>query len=165
MREIGNQTEFTTKTDQLFPSASSPRERDLLSDEFRTEFSYRPYSEWDISFGAALSGVTNRYGGADVSANINEQFVRLTYAILSLGQLRTEIQREEVLISNDKTIGAAGYPFEFTSGKAIGKTFQWHVAFDYRLSQSVQLTLNYDGRSEGGGAAVHTARAEARAYF
>jgi hypothetical protein len=165
LREIGNQTEFTTKTDQLFPNASSPRQRDLSSDELRTEFAYRPYSEWDVSFGAALSGVTNRYGGANVSANINEQFVRLTYAILALGQVRTEIQREEVLIANDKTIGSTGYPFEFTSGKAIGKTFQWHAAFDYRLSQSVQLTVNYDGRSEGGGVAVHTARAEARAFF
>jgi hypothetical protein len=165
LREIGNQTEFTTKTDQLFPSASSPRQRDLLSNELRTEFSYRPYAEWDVSFGAVLSGVTNRYGGANVSANINEQFVRLTYAILSLGQLRTEIRREEVVIANDKTTGSASYPFEFTTGKAIGKTFQWHLALDYRLSQSVQLTLNYDGRSEAGAAAVQTARAEARAFF
>ena len=165
LREIGNQTEFTRKTDQLFPNASSPRQRDLLSDEFRTEFSYRPYSEWDVSFGTALSGVTNRYDGANVSANINEQFVRLTYALLSLGQLRTEVRREEVVISNDKTNGSVGYPFEFTTGKAIGKTYQWHMAFDYRLSQSVQLTFNYDGRSEGGAVAVHTARAEARAFF
>jgi hypothetical protein len=165
LREIGNQTEFTDKTDELFPNISSPRQRDLSSDELRTEFSYRPYSEWDVSFGAALSGVTNRYGGADVSASINEQFVRLTYAILSLGQLRTEIQREEVLISNDKTTGNESYPFEFTNGKAIGKTFQWHLACDYRISRSVQLTFSYDGRSEGGSPAVHTARAEARAFF
>jgi hypothetical protein len=165
VREIGNQTEFTNKTDQLFPSASSPRERDLSSDELRTEFSYRPYAEWDVSFGAALSAVTNRYGGTDVSASLNEQFARFTYAILSLGQLRAEMQREEVLLSNEKTIGTDSYPFEFTNGKAIGKTFQWHVAFDYRISQSVQLTFNYDGRSEGGRAAVHTARAEARAFF
>jgi hypothetical protein len=165
LREIGNQTEFTSKSDELLPSVSSHRQRDLASNELRTEFSYRPYSEWDVSFGTALAEVTNRYGGADVSANINEQFVRLTYAIPSLGQLRAEVQREEVRISNDKTTSTDSYPFEFTSGKAIGKTFQWHVAFDYRLSQSVQLTFNYDGRSEAGRAAVHTARAEARAFF
>ena len=33
------------------------------------------------------------------------------------------------------------------------------------MSQFLQLTFNYDGRSEGGGAAVHTARVEARGYF
>jgi hypothetical protein len=165
LREIGNQTEFTHKTDELFPNVSSPRQRDLSSDELRTEFSYRPYSDWDVSFGAALSGVTNSYGGADVSANINEQFVRLTYAIASIGQVRAEVQREEVLVANDKTVGTLSYPFEFTNGKAIGKTYQWRLAFDYRLSQILQLTFNYDGRSEGTSAVVHTARAEARAYF
>jgi len=165
LREIGNQTEFTNKTDQLFPSASSPRQRDLSSDEFRTEFSYRPYSEWDVSFGVALSGVSNRFESSGASASINEQFARLTYAILSLGQLRAEIQREEVLIADDKKDGTASYPFEFTNGKAIGKTFQWHLAFDYRISQFLQLTFNYDGRSEGGRSAVHTARVEARAFF
>jgi len=165
LREIGNQTDFTNRIDQLLPSAASPRQRDLSSDEFRTEFSYRPYSEWDVSFGAALSAATNHYEDAHASANINEQFVRLTYALLSLGQLRAELQREEVVIANDQSNSSSSYPFEFTNGKAIGKTFQWHVAFDYRLSQSLQLTFNYDGRSEGGRAAVHTARAEARAYF
>jgi hypothetical protein len=165
LREIGNQTEFTHKTDELFPSVSSPRQRDLSFDELRTEFSYRPYSEWDVSFGAALSGVINRYGGADVSANINEQFVRLTHAMSSLGQVRAEVQREEVLVANDVLAGTVSYPFEFTNGKAIGKTYQWHLAFDYRLSQLLQLTFNYDGRSEGVSASVHTARAEVRAYF
>ncbi len=165
LREIGNQTEFTHKVDQLFPTVSSPTQRDLTSDELRTEFSYRPYSEWDVSFGAALSGVTDRYGGADATANINEQFVRLTYALVSLGQLKAEIDRDEVLIANGQSLGAAAFPFEFTNGMVVGKTYQWHLAFDYRMSQFLQLTFNYDGRSEGGGAAVHTARAEARAYF
>ena len=165
LREIGNQTDFTHKTDELFPSVSSPRQRDLASDELRTEFSYRPYSEWDVSFGAALSGVTNSYGGADVSATINEQFMRLTYAIAAIGQVRAELQREEVLVANDNTVGTMSYPFEFTNGKVIGKTYQWHLAFDYRLSQLLQLTFNYDGRSEGTSPAVHTARAEARAFF
>jgi hypothetical protein len=165
LREIGNQTEFTHKTDELFPSVSSPRQRDLSSDELRTEFSYRPYSEWDVSFGAALSGVNNSFGGSDVSATINEQFARLSYAIAAIGQVRGEVQREEVLVANDKTVGTPSYPFEFTNGKAIGKTFQWHLAFDYRMSQLLQLTFNYDGRLEGTGPAVHTARAEARAFF
>jgi hypothetical protein len=165
LREIGNQTEITHKADELLSSVSSPRERDLSSDELRTEFSYRPYSEWDVSFGAALSSVANRYQGADIAADVNEQFVRITYALTSLGQLRGEIQREEVVVVNDKSIGTTSYPFEFTSGKAIGKTYQWHLAFDYRLSQSLQLTCNYDGRSEGARDVVHTLRAEARAFF
>jgi hypothetical protein len=165
LREIGNQTEYTQKADQLFSSVASPRQRDLVSDELRTEFSYRPYPEWDVSFGAALSDVTNRNASTNVSANINEQFVRVSYALLARGQLRAEVQREEVLVDKGSSTSNGNYPFEFTNGKAIGKTYQWHAALDYRMSQFIQLTFNYDGRSEGGSSAVHTARAEARAYF
>jgi hypothetical protein len=41
----------------------------------------------------------------------------------------------------------------------------WSVAFDYRVTQFIQATMNYDGRTEGGRSPVHTARAEVRAFF
>ena len=54
--------------------------------------------------------------------NINEQFVRLTYALVSLGQLKAEIDRDEVLIANGQSLGAAAFPFEFTNGMVVGKS-------------------------------------------
>ena len=165
VKEIANQTDFTKKVNELFPSAYSPRQRDLSSSELRTEFSYRPYPEWEVSFGTSMSAVTNHYGGADASATTNEQFIHLTYSLLSLGQLRSELQREEVNISSGQSNSAQSYSFEFTNGKVLGKTFLWRCAFDYRVSQFVQITVDYNGRSEGGGSAVHTGRAEARAFF
>ncbi len=165
LKEIGNQTEYTNKLDQLFASSDSPRQRDLLLAELKTEFSYRPYPEWEIAFGTGISRITNRFGGTNPTANLNDQFLRLTYAFLAAGQLRSEIQREEARISDQSTTGVANYPFEFTNGEVVGKTLLWRLAFDYRISQYLQVTLNYDGRSEGGRPAVHTARAEARAFF
>lgn len=165
LKEIGNQTEFRNKLDQLIASSASPRQRDLLSNELKTEFSYRPYPEWEIAFGMGFSRVTNRFAETNATADLNDQFLRLSYAFLRVGQLRTEIQREEVRVSQQAKAGLVDYPFEFTSGKAIGKTLLWRLAFDYRISQYVQVTINYDGRSEGGASAVHTARAEARAFF
>jgi len=165
LKEIGNQTEFINKIDQLLTSIVSPRQRNLSSDELRTEFSYRPYSEWEIAFGIALSQVTNRITGGEMEANLNEQFARLAYSLLDGGQLRSEIQREEAWVATGPGSLLAEYPFEFTNGRAIGKTYQWRLAFDYRISQYVQLSVGYDGRSEGGRAAVHTGRVEARAFF
>jgi hypothetical protein len=46
-----------------------------------------------------------------------------------------------------------------------GKTWLWRAALDYRLTNFVQASLNYDGRSEGGRPPVHTGRAEVRAFF
>jgi hypothetical protein len=165
IKEIGNQTEFTNKLDQLFPSSESPRERDLLSNRLNTEFSYRPYSEWEVAFGTGVSRVTNRFGGANTIADLNDQSLRVTYAIPAIGQLRGEIQREEVTIANQSSKSPSEYPFELTNGEVVGKTMLWRLAFDYRISQYVQVSVNYDGRSEGGRAVVHNAKAEARAFF
>jgi hypothetical protein len=165
LREIGNETEFKNKVDQLFSSMDSPRQRNLLSNGLKTEFSYRPYPEWEVAFGTGVSQVTNRFGGGDATADLNDQFLRLTYSILSIGQLRSEVQREEVRIANGANSGLRDYPFEFTNGEVVGKTLLWRLAFDYRISQYVQVSVNYDGRSEGGRRTVHSARAEARAFF
>ncbi len=163
--EIGNQTEFINKLNQVWSSSASPRERDLLSNQIRTEFSYRPEPAWEIAFGANVSRVINRFGGRDITADVNEQFTRLTYALLGAGQLRSEVNREEVVVSNEGASATQQYPYEFTNGRVVGKTFLWQLAFDYRINQYVQLTVGYNGRTEGGRTPVHTARAEARAFF
>ncbi|HTY39390.1 MAG TPA: hypothetical protein VMH23_19895, partial [Bacteroidota bacterium] len=164
LKEIGNQTEYTNKTDQLTSSVDSPRERDLHSDELKTEFSYRPYPEWEVAFGFGASQIVNRFGGGNATANLDNEFLHLTYAMASLGQLRGEFTRENVRVANPPA-SSSEYPYEFTNGGVVGKTFLWRLAFDYRISQFVQVTVNYDGRSEGGRPVVHTARAEARAFF
>ncbi|MEK6754520.1 MAG: hypothetical protein AABZ02_00045, partial [Bacteroidota bacterium] len=163
--EIGNQTEFINKLNQVWSSSASPRERDLLSNQIRTEFSYRPEPAWEIAFGANVSRVINRFGGRDITADVKEQFTRLTYALLGAGQLRSEVNREEVVVSNEGASATQQYPYEFTNGRVVGKTFLWQLAFDYRINQYVQLTVGYNGRTEGGRTPVHTARAEARAFF
>jgi hypothetical protein len=165
VKEIGNETEFINKIDQVNSSSPSPRLRDLLSNELRTRFSYRPEPAWEVSYGIGVSRVLNRYGGQDARADMNDQFVGLSYAFVGYGQLRGQFTREEVRISGVPSGSGQLFPFEFTNGKVAGKSYLWEFALDYRIGRYVQLTVNYNGRSEGGGAPVHTARAEARAFF
>ncbi|HEX3073791.1 MAG TPA: hypothetical protein VHP30_09290, partial [Ignavibacteriales bacterium] len=56
-------------------------------------------------------------------------------------------------------------PYEALEGNAIGKNWIWRLNFDYSISGNLQFTVNYDGRIIGAGSAVHTAQAEAKAYF
>lgn len=165
LKEIGNQTDIVNKIDRLASSVVSPRQRNLESNELRTEFSYRPFSEWEIAFGTALSQVSNRMSDGETEGNLNDQFVRLTYSLLSGGQLRSEVQREEAQVKAGSRTLSGEYPFEFTNGRLIGKTYQWRLAFDYRITQYIQVSVSYDGRSEGTRPAVHTGRAEAKAFF
>ena len=69
VKEIGNETEFINKIDQVNSSSPSPRLRDLLSNELRTRFSYRPEPAWEVSYGIGVSRVLNRYGGQDARAD------------------------------------------------------------------------------------------------
>jgi hypothetical protein len=165
MKEIGNQTDYTNKIDRLDATVASPRQRNLVSDELRSEFSYRPYPEWEAAFGVALSEVTNQLTLGRAVADINEQFVRLTYALLSLGQVTGELRREEVSVSAAQVTGDVDLPYEFTGGRLVGKTYLWRAALDYRITQYLQLTMNYDGRAEGNRSVVHNAKAEVRAFF
>jgi len=75
--------------------------------------------------------------------------------------LRIEFERSELLANTTDNF----IPFELTGGNALGKNYFWRVNFDYRVASFLQITMNYDGRLQGEGKVVHTARAEVRAYF
>lgn len=165
LRELGNQTDYAKKTDRVTSTGPSLRVRDLDIDALNSDFSYRPDLQWEVGFSFAVSRIVDRFTPADATANVNEEAVRLVYGILGSGQARAEIRREEVSISNVVFDPTKPLPFEFTNGKVPGKSYLWRLAFDYRISQNMQVTINYDGRSEGGRDAVHVARAEARAFF
>jgi hypothetical protein len=163
--EIGNQTDYTNGNDRLTSTETSPRQRDLTSNTVNSDFSYRPYRQWEIGWTLSVAEILNHASNQLGTADINTQALRLVYAIPSIGQLRSELSREEALLKNTKIDPQQPLPYEFTNGKTIGKTILWQISFEYRLTQNTQLTLNYNGRSEGGGVPVHFFRAEARAFF
>ena len=98
-------------------------------------------------------------------SDVNEQALRIVYAFPGKGQLRAEITREEVVLSEMSSDPQPVYPYEFTQGRAFGRNYLWTVNVDYRLTQNIQFTLHYNGRSESGRNPIHVARAEARAFF
>jgi hypothetical protein len=163
--EIGNTTEFINKRDRVLASVPNTRERDLLSNALSSDFSYRPLPRWEIGFRFDVSQVVDEFQALNTTADINEQSVRLVYAFAGLGQLRGEIKREEVVLTNATVVPGRIVPYEFTGGRVIGKTFLWQLAADYRITQNVQMSVHYSGRVEGQRPAVHTARVEARAFF
>jgi len=56
-------------------------------------------------------------------------------------------------------------PYELTGGRLTGKTWLWRTSAEYRITNFLQATANYEGRSEGLKKPVHTMRAEVRAFF
>ena len=165
VREISNETNIIGRLDRLTANVRTNRERDLLGLSLNSDFAYRPDYRTEVGFNFGFTNVEDRIAPAGVEANVNEQGLRIVYAFPGIGQLRSETKREEVQLQNLLFGGSQQIPFELTNGKAAGQSYLWSATFDYRISNSIQVTLNYNGRSEGGREPIHSARAEAKAFF
>src|ERR1051326_7104091 len=158
VREFSNQTDLIQRKDLLSSPQSDYRVRSILSRSIETDWTYRPEQSVEmgikVTTGEALNFDTSR-------ASLNTESIRGVYSLAGKGQVRAEFTREEV------TLARAGgiLPFELTGGKVGGQSWLWHVGMDYRLTQFIQSTISYDGRSEGGSSPVHTMKAEVRAFF
>lgn len=167
VREIANQIDLTNRWDRVNGPAFSNRLHDIVSNSLVYDLSYRPEQNLELGFKMELGNSVDRYHAVDstllpdLKADLNTQSVRFVYGFQGAGQFRTEASREEVRLNQSRTT----FPFELTGGRVEGKTWLWRAAFDYRVTEFIQATMNYDGRSEGGRAPVHTARAEVRAFF
>ncbi len=159
--EIANQIDFVNRTDRVTTSEASSRARDIVSNSVVFDLSYRPYQNVEMGMKFETAKSTDRNVRPALEADLNTQSLRFVYAFQGAGQARVELSREEVLLS----AAIDTFPFELTGGRVTGKTYIWRAAFDYRVTQFIQATLNYDGRTEGGRSPIHTARAEVRAFF
>ncbi|MEX0602461.1 MAG: hypothetical protein WD295_03910, partial [Bacteroidota bacterium] len=165
LREIGNQTDVSFRKDRVAASVRTPRERDIVGTTLESDFYYRPEPAWEVGFRFGVGNREDRIGGEQATADLNDQSVRAVYAFPGRGQLRAETGREEVVLTRPYAEPGKALPYELTGGRVVGKSFLWSLAFDYRITQNIQLSVGYNGRSEGKRTPVHTARAEARAFF
>ncbi len=159
--EFANQLDYTNKIDRLDGKQSSTRFRDVGSNDVTFDMSYRPEQNFELGLKFEVSKSTDRYPSLPLDAWLNAQNVRMVYAFQGAGQMRVEAAREETNLGRS----ADSFPYELTGGRVPGKTWLWRAALEYRLTNFVQASLNYDGRSEGGRSPVHTGRAEVRAFF
>jgi hypothetical protein len=159
--EIANQLDFVNRVDRVTGLQASSRLRDILSNAVAFDISYRPQQSLELGIKFDVSRSTDRLSLPELRADLNTQNVRMVYAFQGAGQVRGEFAREEILLAR----GAAVFPFELTGGRVAGKTWVWRAAFEYRITQFLQSSMNYEGRSEGGREPVHNARAEIRAFF
>ena len=156
--EVSNQTTFSLQRNSLTAGEGNPRVRDVQLTNLATEWIYRPVQRVELGmvFG---TGTGTNYDSVRVS--LNNQSLRSVYSFNDRGQGRIEFSREEVRLGS----GLISLPFELTGGEVTGVSWLWHVGFDYRITQFLQTSLTYDGRSEGKSSTVHTAKAEVRAFF
>ncbi len=160
-KDITTQLEYVNKIDRNIAPVISVRNRNIDGDAFNTDLSYRPVQQIESGLQLNFIRATDTYPTTPNLANINQQILRFIYSFAQLGRLRLEIERDEVRLTNS----SINIPYELTNGRVSGKSYFWRGIFDYNLSKNIQASVNYDGRIEGGRNAIHTGRAEVRAFF
>ena len=161
IKEISNQTDIVNQIDNVSAPENSNRIREINSNNIISEFSYRPDRNIEVGFRIKVGKSEDTHPENPTIIDMNSLLIRFNLSFLSTGRLRIEIERNE-LISNTKD---NFIPYELTNGNQIGKNYYWRLNFDYKLLTFLQTTISYDGRLQGESRVVHTARAEARAYF
>ncbi|MBX2976456.1 MAG: hypothetical protein KF721_09995 [Ignavibacteriaceae bacterium] len=161
IEEISNLTEFGVNDDNVAAIITSNRNRKINSNFLNTDFSYRPQRNIEVGLKLKYSESTDSYPQKPTIVNLNGQGIRFNYSFSGLGRLRIELERNELLSNSTENF----LPYELTGGNTVGKNYFWRVNFDYRFGLNIQSTASYDGRLQGTGRIIHTARAEVRAFF
>jgi hypothetical protein len=137
------------------------RNWDISSQGVTSELTYKPIQAIEAGFKLDIKKASDLYPFIPTTANINIQTFKFTYAFQSKGRVRVEISRNEALLNTSPVF----IPYDLTAGVVAGKSYLWNAAFDYRISNFIQATINYLGRAEGNSKVIHTGTAELRAYF
>ncbi|MFZ1519923.1 MAG: hypothetical protein WAU11_14165 [Ignavibacteriaceae bacterium] len=161
IKEISNQTDIVNQIDNVSAPINSNRIRQINSNNVISEFSYRPDKNIEVGFRLKAGRSEDTHPVTPTIIDLNSQLIRFNLSFLGTGRLRIEIERNELSANTTENF----IPYELTNGNQIGKNYYWRLNFDYRLSSFLQTTISYDGRVQGVNKVVHTARAEARAYF
>ena len=161
IQEMSNQTDLVNLDDNVNAPVFSNRRRGITGNSITTDFSYRPERNIEVGFKIKAGRNEDILPENPTIIDINSQAIRFNLSFAGTGRLRVELERNELVANTTENF----LPFELTGGNLLGKNYFWRLNFDYRLSSNLQSTVSYDGRLQGGGRAIHTARAEVRAYF
>jgi hypothetical protein len=161
VKEFSNQTDFVNQINNVSSISNISRNLEVVDNNITSDFSYRPIRTLEVGFVLKVGRSEDSFPENPTIIDLNSQRIRFNLSFTGVGRLRIEIERSELITNTNENF----IPFELTRGNQIGKNFFGRLNFDYRVASFLQITMNYEGRLQGAGRVIHTARAEARAYF
>jgi len=161
VREFSNQTDIVNKTNNNSSANNPTRNLAITENNITTDFSYRPSRNLEVGFVLKVGKSEDTFPEIPTVVDLNTQRLRFNLSFTGLGRLRIEIERSELIANTEENF----IPFELTGSNQLGKNYFARVNFDYRVASFLQITVNYEGRLQEAQRVIHTARAEARAYF
>jgi hypothetical protein len=136
--------------------------RDIYADQVRVDLSFRPKPVLELAVESRMSQEEDRIYQPATSVLAFSVKPRCVYSLMTKGRGQGELEWSEVRV----TPAGRAIPYEMAEGRSSGRSLRWELKFDYRLSQTIQASLSYTGRSEPErSGTIHTGRAQITAAF
>ncbi len=136
--------------------------RDIYSNQLRAELSYRPKQTIEWALESRIAHEEDRYFSPVTKVVAFTLMPRFVYSFLTRGRCQGEMEWSRVDVKPGNRI----LPYEMAGGRSAGQSLRWEVRFDYRVSQTIQASFSYSGRSEPERlGTIHTGRAQITAAF
>ncbi len=115
-----------------------------------------------ISTGYKYDTRENTENTMNESAISHAANLSVKYNMPSSGIINSKITYNNIVYSGDAN-SSVGYAM--LDGLQNGKNFLWTLSLDKKISKSVEMSLQYEGRKAGDAEVIHTGRATVRAIF
>jgi len=136
--------------------------RDILGNQLRLDLSFRPKPVLELAVENRISREEDRIYQPATRVLAFSVKPRCAYSLMTKGRSQCELEWSEVQVKP----GGRALPYEMADGRSAGRSLSWELRFDYRLSQTIQASISYTGRSEPErSGTIHTGRAQITAAF
>lgn len=159
---LSSQSEVISKRTARLFGFSGRQNRDVYSHQLRLDFSYRPRPTLELAMENRLSREEDRVYADPTRVTALAFKPRVNYAVKSKGRLRGEVEFSHVSCQPQGRV----LPYEMANGKSLGRSVNWDLRFDYRVSMTIQASFSYSGRNEPlRRGTIHTGQAQVTAAF
>jgi hypothetical protein len=159
---LSSQSELTRKRTARIFGFIGRQNRDVYADQLRLDISFRPRQVLELAVENRYSREEDRVYAEPTRVTALAITPRVNYAVKSKGRLRGEIEYSQVTSQPKGRV----IPYEMANGRSLGRSINWDVRFDYRVSLTIQASLSYSGRNEPlRRGTIHTGRAQVTAAF
>ncbi|MDW8301578.1 MAG: hypothetical protein RML38_03880 [Bacteroidia bacterium] len=153
---------YKTGQKQVFTDFAINRNFDIIQNLYEVRCNVQWNRNLRISLKQSVDQKNNRWNADSTYARVLKTGLDVKYLVGTKTNLSFLVDYAQI-----KYNGSTNTPIEFEllEGLRAGRNVLWNVQLNQSLTQSLQLTLMYDGRASEGTKTVHTGRMQLRLMF
>lgn len=138
------------------------RSFDIHSYNGEQKITFQPGSIYRVTASYSYKQKNNYFGDTGEHSESNNAGLEFRFSSLKKGLVSAKINFITITYNQPENTPLA---YEMLEGLKTGKNFKWNVSIQRNITNSLQLSLNYDGRKSETVKTIHSGGIQARAYF